>query len=385
MKRALILMTMMITYFPTTLIGSSSQEIFPTILSSQGSIELLKPILVKKTDFLQSASLVNAENCLLKDSKGKKNKHKKKKRYELCKHNSDSIAVLPAFEFFPTNSQERLELDKKRKTFKQSHIPSLVISKSKTHLVFKAPKDSKGKRVQHIGRIIDTARVSSYTFHEGDYYIESLDIQSDDPKKSDLFTLKTKGEVRIFLNSDSKIIKRAERYAKRGYIELNYKNKSSSHLMIFAKSNLTIDASRRLKMRGFIYGYQDITLIGNKNSTYQGAVTAQRKLTLGKEEAKHWKQEKAGEYIYAKHVLNTLNLEYPIEESISPTLTGISLESNVTTLNVADSAELTVTATYCKNRSHSDTLSLNTRTPNRKAFGQQIGVHSDTFMLMSDF
>ncbi len=36
--------------------------------------------------------------------------------------------------------------------------------------------------------------------------------------------------------------------------------------------------------------------------------------------------------------------------------------------------------TPCKNRSHSDTLSLNIRTPNRKALGQQIGDHSDTFL-----
>ena len=339
----------------STLFASSAKEIFPTILSSQSTIELRKPILVQKTDFLQSAELINEENCLLKMTKHNNKKHKEKHNNKqsdkevLCKHNSDSITALPPFKFFPTNNQETLKLHKKRKTFKQSHIPSLVISKSKTHLVFKAPKDSKGKRVQHIGCIIDTARVSSYTFHEGDYYIESLDIQSDDPKKNDLFTLKTKGKVRIFLNSASKIVKRAEKYKKRGYIELNYKNKSSDHLVIFAKSNLTIDASRRFKIKGFIYGYEDITLIGNKNSTYQGAVTAQGTLTLGKEEAKHWKQEKAGEYIYAKHALNTLNLEYPTEESISPTLTTLSLESNVTTLNVGEKAELTITATYSDN------------------------------------
>ncbi len=288
------------------------KEVFPTILSSQTSIELKKPILVEKIDFLQSREVINEENCFLKKKKEKENK--KDKKDTLCKYNSNAIATLLQFQFFPTENQQTLQIANKSKTFKQSHVPSLVISVSKSNLVFKAPKNRDGKRVQHIGTITDTANISTYTFHSGDYYIESLNIQSDDPKKSDLFTLETKGEVRIFLNSDSKIIKRAEKYKKRGYIELNYKNKSSDYLIIFAKSNLTIDASRRLKMRGFIYGYEDITLMANNNSTYQGAVTAQGTLTVGKEEAKHHKQEKVGTFIYDDKRVKKLNLKYEFED-----------------------------------------------------------------------
>jgi hypothetical protein len=293
---------------PFTLFGSTENKvpiksIFPTVLSSNTEIALRKPIVIKRTDFIQSPSLINEENCILEKMKHK-NKHAKNK---ICQHHTDRGTALPAFKFFPSNNQETLEITKKRKVFKQSHVPSLVITKAKTRLVFKAPKDSHGKKIQHIGTITDTAHTSSYIFHEGDYYIESLDIQSDDPKRNDLFTLKTKGKVRIFLNSESKIIKRAEKYRKRGYIELNY-NKPSHHLVIFAKENLSIDASRRLKMQGFIYGYEDITLIGNKNSSYEGAVRAEGKLILGKENAKHWKQKKAGKYIYDKKRLKKLNL-----------------------------------------------------------------------------
>jgi len=312
---------------PLLLLASSanpvSKEVFPTVLSSQTRITLQKPISVKQTNFLQSQELINAENCFLK-----RFRHKKKDKHALCKHKSDSSAILSAFNFFATSSDETLTLSKRKQTFSQADLPALNIQRSHTKLTFKAPLNAKGKRVQRIGAIKDISRRSTYVFHEGDYYIESLDIESENPRKNDVFRLKTKGKVRIFLNSDSRIVKKATKYKRRAYIGLNRSGKPSN-LLIFAKGKLTLEASKRLKIKGFIYAYQDITLTGNKHASLRGAVSSEGKLTIGKEEAKHWKQRKSGKYVYAKHALSSLNLDYPIEDSVAPVIT-LNGEENIT-------------------------------------------------------
>jgi len=302
-------LSILLLTLPMMLVASiSPQKLFPTVLSSSMEIKLNQTIALKKTTIVTASELLGRENCIVSDYKRKKRNNHKTYGGEICELDSSPLPLLGEFTFVPTTNNNTLSV-KKRQTFTNANLPSLIVDRDEAKLVFKAPLDSNGKRVQHIGKIVDRAYNSNYTFHEGDYYIDSIDIESNHPKKNDTFFLKTKGKVRIFLNNDSKIIKRADDYKKRGYIELNYKRKTHN-LVIFSKKNLLIDASRRLKMKGFIYGYSDVTLISNINATLVGAVTAQGKLTIGKESPKHWKQEKSGEYIYDEEALGKIGLDF---------------------------------------------------------------------------
>ncbi len=253
----------------------TTKEILPSILSSSTEINLLQPITIKPDIPLYTPQLTNNQNCTVKNKE--------------CSHNNTIPKQIDNFTFQPTTNNT-IEHTKRRKTFKKAHIPSLSIDRPSTILRFKAPKNKGGKRVQHIGAIEDSSSISTYIFHQGDYYIDSLHIESQTSNKNDRFTIKTKGKVRIFLNKDSYIIKRDDASKKRAYIELNYR-KSASDLAIFSKGNLTIDASKRLKAHTIIYSYSNLTIISNKNSTIKGALYANGTLSIDKEIAIDNKQK----------------------------------------------------------------------------------------------
>lgn len=284
------------------LFASSAKEVFPTVLSSFSEINLAQAIVLEKTNFLNAKEIINNEQCRLK---------KFKKNNKVCIKEYGVIQPLAQFQFFATNNTAKLHLENKIQTFIEADLPDLNITMNYTDFTFQAPLNAEGKRVQRIGHITDTARVSTYTFYEGDYYIESLNIHSEHSKRHNRFRIRTRGKVRIFLNNDSSIIKKSSEHKHRGYVKINY-NTSASNLLIFAKGKFMIDTSNIFKMKAFLYGYNDITLIGTLDSTVKGAITSKGTLTLGKEDAMHWEDTKVGKYIYYEKELKKLNLKYPM-------------------------------------------------------------------------
>jgi hypothetical protein len=152
--------------------STTTQEILPSVLSSATQIELLQPITIKPDIPLYTPELTNKQNCTTK----------KKNKYIECGYSSSTPKPLENFTFQATTDNSTQSITKNQ-TLKKANLSSLTVDKPKLTLTFKAPKNKEGRRVQHIGAIVDSSRVSTYIFHTGDYYIDSLKIESQADKK----------------------------------------------------------------------------------------------------------------------------------------------------------------------------------------------------------
>ncbi len=287
----------------SSLFALTPEPLFPDVLSAKERIIIHTKVELQKADNTLQTPILNAEGtCFAKKKK-------------LCQASGSVPESLEPFLFLSSNRAETLLLKRKR-SFIEQHLPPITIAKEKLTLTFKAPKNSAGKHVQHIGTITDTGRKTTYVFHEGDYYIDALHITSEYGDRNDLLKIKTVGKVRLFLNEESYIIKRDDQYEDRAYIAIN-KDESSKKLFILSKAKLTIDASRRFKINAFIYGYDDVSIIGNKNATFKGAIHSDGVLTIGKEEPQHKKQKGGGTFVYAEKAVKKIDTAFETAEVIN--------------------------------------------------------------------
>ena len=186
---------------------------------------------------------------------------------------------LAAFTFQATTDTQTIEVPLQASRFESADVAALQVVSLSSSLVFKAPDDGTGRKVQRIGAIEDYSDESTYTFYEGDYYITSINVHTQ--AKHPRFTIRTEGNVRLFLRDASTVTVTALGNGTGATIRLNPTGHPSASLLIFAGDTLAFKTNGPIEANAFIYGYGDLTIEGASTSDLRGAVRAQGALTFG--------------------------------------------------------------------------------------------------------
>ncbi len=328
-KESTMIIRLWISMLLVTAIGATeikNQILFPSVLSASNNIILDTKIKLKRDRYLTADSVVGKNRC----------RYRAKKRCIVQRYQAVDISPLPN----RVSKDSKIEDIHRYRLLDSKYVPSIKAQGNRTKLLFRAPMDSEtGRKVQYIGDIIDHSSISNYIFYEGDYYIDSLQVESSSSSKNDIFRLHTKGVVRIFLKNRSYIIKRDDRYRRkhRALVSLN-SHKSAKDLLIVAQDDLVVEASRRVMVRGFILGYKNIDIRGNRNSKYIGAIHAEGDLHIGYTDIIHPKQRSSGRFIYAPKQLSSIDLSFthnqPPSIEIPPSATKLHTPYSRITLEV---------------------------------------------------
>ncbi len=288
--------------------GVEAKTVFPSVLSSSGEVVFEAPAYLEPP-VVYASDVIGLEGCFGEEAKHKrKGKAKRRHPRKRCERKPYTAGAPSPLRFGESGSTQTVAVTRPTARFTDATVPSLQIGVRHTTLHFQAPADGMGKKVQRIGRIVDRSGWSTYVFEEGDYYIDALDIQSAHRKGPNRFVLKTEGRVRLFLKEDSVISKRTRRRRGGTFVALNAGG-NPGNLLIVSAGSLRIESYGKTRIRGFVFGYDDVTLAGAPRSLYAGAFHSCTKLTVG-HRGKRPKAGRAGRFRYLPGALGLLDLSF---------------------------------------------------------------------------
>ena len=80
----------------------------------------------------------------------------------------------------------------------------------------------------------------------------------------------------------------------------------SNNLIIYSKGKLDIEASGNYQMKAIVYGYDNISLQGDKFSKFSGAIHSNKEIHIGVQNIINKKQENSGTFTYDTKALNKI-------------------------------------------------------------------------------